>query len=169
MKYFEAMVDQRMSYKYQIQSMDWQGEDEACFGMAYFKGHEEDLPDFFIYDKLFFVSAELKQVIEMYTNQVQFKLVMLNNIELKIQKEYYTIEAPRIDALGEHMTYLKNGWIDTMSFDCQKIADIKVFHLENIKANAFTPVHLFVDLDLVESILRRALWGVYFQEIVTEV
>lgn len=168
MKYFEIVVDERVHYQYQIQQIAWHKENEQQFGVGYFKGEEEEVPDFIIFDKKILVSNALKQVMEMYDDLTQFTLVVLSNLELKVQKEYYMVEAVHVEALSEKTTYLKNGWIDTMYFSAQKVADYKVFHLQDEKANAFTPIHLFMDLDIVESILRRALWGMCFKEILLE-
>lgn len=167
-KYFEVVVDGRVSYHYQIKHIEWEKDDEKQLGIGYFIGKEEEIPDFIIYEKKILLSQPLKQVIEMYSDAVQFILVVLNNLELRIQKEYYMIEAPYIEALSEKTTYLKNGWIDRMCFSYQKISDYEVFHLQNKKVNAFTPINIYMNLDIVESILRREIWGMQFVPVLVE-
>lgn len=168
MKCYEVVIDKRESYQYKIQRIDWEEDKEKKFGVGYFTGREDEVPDFIIYEKKILVSKCLKEVIDKYSESVKFILVVLNNLELQIQKEYYMLEIPYIDALSEKTTYLKNGWINQMYFSEQKIAEYEVFQLEDKYANAYTPIHIYMNLDIVESILRRELWGMQFVPVLVE-
>lgn len=52
--------------------------------MGYFKGKENDMFDFINYKKEFLVLLELKNVLEMYIDDVKFNLIIFNNMEVKI-------------------------------------------------------------------------------------
>lgn len=100
----------------------------------------------------------------MYTEEVNFKLLMLNNIETQAQKEYYWVEPLVIEGLGESSTYNKDNSVKEIVLSCLKVKDYKVFGLKELQLTQFSRPHIFVDLDIVESALRRGLWGMTFDE-----
>ena|GEM_PF-3055057 len=168
MKYFEILADSRIQYKYKIENLEWQENDGQTIGVGYFKGEEEDLPDFVNYKKQFLVSLELKNVLEMYTDEVNFKLLILNNLEEKSQKEYYSVEPLLVEGLGESTTYNRDGSAKEKVLSCKKLHDYKVFGIKELEPTQFSKPHIFVHLDIVESALRRELWGMTFEEMVVE-
>ncbi|BCZ47339.1 hypothetical protein psyc5s11_34060 [Clostridium gelidum] len=168
MKYFEMLEDPRIQYRYRIESLEWEEKEGKTFGIGYFKGDEESLPDFIIYKKHFLASLELKNVMEMYTDELKFSLVIFNNIELQMQKEYYSIEAPLVEGLGEQTTYHKDDSVDKKVLSHKKLQDYKVFRLKELEPTQFSRPHVFVDLDIVESALRRELWGIAFEKTLVE-
>ncbi|WP_252247507.1 hypothetical protein [Clostridium sp. ZBS4] len=173
MKYFEMIQDNRISYDYKIENLEWEKldtdeEEKEIVGIVSFKGKEESLPDFIAYKKHFFVSAALKKVMEMYSEDLKFNLVMFNNIESKIQKEYYDVESPLIEGLSDNSTYHKDHSVDKKIIKHEKVKDYPVFRLKEMETTQFSPKHIFVHLDIVESAIRRELWGMIFEEIQVE-
>lgn len=168
MKYFEILEDSRTMYKYEIEELEWQEIEGENIGSGYFKGKEEDMPDFIIYKKQFLVSLEFKNVLEMYTDDVNFRLLTFNNIEAQIQMEYYRVEPPLIEGLGKSTTYNKDNSVKERVLSYEKLKDYKVFGLKELQPTQFSRPHIFVHLDVVESALRRGLWGMNFEEMVVE-
>ncbi|WP_297422728.1 hypothetical protein [Clostridium sp.] len=168
MKYFEMLEDSRIQYNYKIENLEWQENDGQTIGVGYFRGEEEDLPDFINYKRLFLVSLELKKVLEMYTDEVNFKLLILNNLEKKAQKEYYCVEPLLVEGLGESTTYNKDGSVKEKVLSYKKLHDCRVFGIKELEPTQFSRPHIFVHLDIVESALRRDLWGMDFDEMVVE-
>lgn len=149
-----------MPQSFTIETLYFEGEGKRALGISYFKGEEESLPDYINYKDCFLVSVPLKNVINMYTAKVHFKPVILINIELMIQKEYYLMEAPEADGLSKETTYFKNGWIDQIVLSTSKIKGLQLFKLKDVKHSP-----LYIYLDCVESILRRDIWGMTFEEV----
>lgn len=164
MKYFEMLTDSRIQYRYKIENLQWEEIDGKNVGIGYFTGEEEALPDFISYKKLFLVSLQLKNVLEMYTDEIEFNPVMLNNIEAKAQKEYYSVELILVEGLDESSTYNKDNSIKEKVLSHKKLQDYKVFGLKELEPTQFSRPHIFVHLDIVESALRRELWGMTFEE-----
>lgn len=168
MKYFEMLEDSRIIYKYKIEELEWQEIDGESIGTGYFNGKEDDMPDFISYKKEFLVSLELKNVLEMYTDDVKFNLITFNNIETQAQKEYYSVEPQVIEGLGESTIYNKDNTVKERVLSYEKVKEYKVFGLKELELTKFSRPHIFVHLDIVESALRRDLWGMSFEEMVVE-
>ncbi|CUU48318.1 hypothetical protein [Clostridium beijerinckii] len=168
MKYFEILEDSRILYKYKIEDLEWQQIEGEIIGTGYFKGNEDNMPDFINYKKEFLVSLELKAVLEMYTDDVKSNLITFNNIETKAQKEYYSVEPPLVEGLGESTTYNKDNTVKERVLSHKKLQNYKVFGLKELVPTKFSRPHIFVHLDIVESALRRGLWGINFDEMVVE-
>lgn len=166
MKYFEMKQDLRIKYTYSIKNLEWKETQGENVGTAYFTGNEESLPDFIEYKKNFFVSSELKKVINMYTDEVSFDLVIFNNIEEMLQREYYKLEAEPIFGLHEDTTYNKDGSVNKKVLSYKKLKDYEIFRLKELEPTQFSKHHIFVHLDIVESSLRRKLWGMIFEKTV---
>ena len=167
MRIYEIIVDHRINYLYKIKEINWQEQNEEKFGIGCFTQANE-LPDFFVFQKQFLVSKALKQVIEMYTDEVEFVLVVFSNLEAKEQKEYYKLEVPYIDALSPSTPLLKNGEIQEVILQEANIEDWEIFRIRQLEINSYSIPHLFVHLDIVESILRRPLWGMQFKKVRVE-
>ncbi|AGF57425.1 hypothetical protein B0P06_004276 [Clostridium saccharoperbutylacetonicum] len=168
MKYFEILEDLRVQYRYKIESLEWTQIEEESIGIVNFQGEEDMVPDFIVYKKQYLISAEFKKIIEMYTDEVSFKLVMFNNIKAQVQKEYYCVEPLVIEGLGGSSTYNKDNSVNKKVLSFTKVKDYKVFGLKELHLTQFSRPHIFVDLDIVESVLRRDLWGMVFEELSVE-
>lgn len=164
MKYFE-MIQENVESHYTLKDLKWCRSKDEDIGIIEFSGSCEYIPDFLSYKRYFFVSEELKKVLEMFSYELTFQLVVFNNLDMNEQKQYYSINIPVISGLDEETTYLKNGEVDHIVLNYEKIRDNQVFKLEEFEANQYSKQHLFVNLDIVESILRRELWGCEFKEV----
>ncbi|HEX3076039.1 MAG TPA: hypothetical protein VHQ24_04145 [Lachnospiraceae bacterium] len=165
MRFYEIVSDARHRYCYSIGDILWDTSNGEVFGMGTFEGEAESIPDLFIHWKEFYVSLELKKVLEMYTVDTTFRSVTLSNLKEAVQKQYYIVEAPEIEALGESTTYQFNGFVNQAVFDRTRIGDYQLFDLKAGKDTPYARKHLYANLDIVEGILRRRLWGMQFQEL----
>ena len=174
MKYFELVQDCRiLKYNYTIESfsleeVEEENGDKEDIGMVSFKGKKEELPDFILYKNNLLVSDELKKIMEMYSDDLNFTLVMFNNVPDEEQKVYYNIQVPLIYGLSENSTYYKDNTVDKKIIKHEKVRDYPVFRLKEVETTQFSAKHIFVNLDIVESILRRNLWGMIFEEVMVE-
>lgn len=164
MKYFE-IIQENIENRYIINDMRWLKSKDEDIGIIEFRGECDDIPDFLSYKRYFFVSEELKNTIEMFSYELTFQLVVFNNLEVNEQKQYYSINIPKIFGLDEKTTYLKNGEVDHIVLNYEKIKDNQIFKLEELEINKYSKQHIFLNLDIVESILRRELRGSEFKEV----
>lgn len=171
MKYFEVKECIEKS-KIKINDISWEeinsNNKKENVGLIYFEGKKEYLTDFFEHKKDTYVSKRLKDVIKMYTDNIKFNLVMLNNIEEKISEEYYRMDVPKIEGLHETTTFFKDNTVDVKVIDNNKVKVYPIFSLKELEKTKFSPKHIFVSLDIVESILRRELLGMAFNEVLVE-
>lgn len=165
MRYYEIVQDKRHRYQYCVGEIVWDTNNEEQYGMGNFEGDVESIPDFFIHRNEFYVSLEMKKILEMYTMDTTFRSITLNNLIEAAQKQYYIVEAPKIIALGESTTYLKNGWVDQAVFHRTSIGDYQLFDIKTKVDNPYSMKHLYANLDIVESMIRRKLWGMVFKEL----
>lgn len=66
-----------------------------------------------------------------------------------------------LDALSDKAIFFKNGWIDKIVLDADKIGDYNIFQIK-----AGVDYYFIVSLDVVESMLKRGLFvGIKFEEV----
>lgn len=117
-------------------------------------------PDYFQAPVLI-VSDELHNIFKMHENTIIYKIVVFSNLKLKTQKVYRLVLPELIDGLSDKTTYLKNGWIDKIVLDADKIGEYNIFQ---VKAGG--DYYFIVSLDVLESMLKRGKFmGIKFSEI----
>ena len=77
----------------------------------------------------------------MFSYELTFQLVVFNNLDMNEQKQYYSINIPVISGLDEETTYLKNGEVDHIVLNYEKIRDNQVFKLEELEINQYSKQH----------------------------
>lgn len=106
------------------------------------------------------VSNDLYKIFNMYENSIIYKLVFFTDLKNKIQKVYRLVLPSTLDALSKKTTYLKNGWVDKIVLDKNKIGDYKIFRIK-----AGVEYYFIVSLDVAESILKRKFIGIKFEKV----
>lgn len=122
----------------------------------------ECAPDF-IKSPVYMVSDVVKKVIELYEDEVAFKKIILIHKEEERQLVYHHLLLKEVGALHEKTVYYPNGMEKHMVLDQEKIGDKKAFLLADSLRKS--PV---VRQDVAESLLRRHVIGIRFQEVEVE-
>jgi hypothetical protein len=126
----------------------------------YVQGKEDHVyPDFF-QTPVYMVSEKIKNILELYDEELIFKTVLLTNLEAKTQELYYHMVTDHIEGLSDQTTFHKNGLENKIVLDFEKVKDQRVFQLKDSKKH-----NLFMRLDVVESLLRRNVIGLIFEEV----
>lgn len=100
------------------------------------------------------------KVINMYEDDLVSKKIVMIHKEEERQLTYYNLLLREIGALHEDTEYYPNGMVKRMVLSRDKIGDHKAFLLEDSKIKL--PV---VSQEVAESLLRRHVMGVTFNEI----
>ncbi|MCL1989319.1 MAG: hypothetical protein FWG67_00350 [Defluviitaleaceae bacterium] len=108
---------------------------------------------------LYLVSEKVKEVIEAYEHRVIFKPVILANIEHRIQKRYHLMMVDQIDAIAKETTYRLDK-ITKLVIDESKTEGRGIFEISTSKDH-----YLIVKLNVMESMLRRDVQGLDWEEI----
>lgn len=107
------------------------------------------------------ISERLYTVFQWYENTIIYKTCMLVNSDADKRENYRVCILDVLQALSEKTTYLKNGWVDKIVLDSQKIGDYNIFFVK-----AGVDHYLIVSMDVVESMLKREiLFGIKFDEV----
>jgi hypothetical protein len=108
------------------------------------------------------VSDAVKQVMAAYQNKVIFRHVHLFGVFGKepLSMTYWIGAYPRVKCLSDRSEYFPNGMLKKPAPDSEKIPDCAFFTYEETQSP-----HLVMRMDLVESLLRRELTGLKFEEI----
>ncbi|RKI77002.1 hypothetical protein D7V90_19980 [bacterium 1xD42-87] len=114
----------------------------------------------FIKSPVYMVSEMVFDVIDMYEDDLlRRKIVMIHKEEGR-QLVYYHLLLREMEMTHELTEYYPNGMEKRLVLDSGKIAHHKAFLLADSKVKL--PV---VSLEVVESLLRRGVTGVTFQEV----
>lgn len=119
----------------------------------------EEAPDF-IQSPVQMVSLMMKSVLDMYEDELIFKKVALINKEKKSEMVYYQVLMDEIEGLSNTVERYPNNTEKKIVLDNKKIGAHKVFMLADSRMK--DPI---VSLEVVESMLRRHVTGVLFQEV----
>jgi len=117
-----------------------------------------------IEEPVYMISDMVKKVICMYTDEVVWKTAVLLDHGLKQQNIYWLPLVDKIDCLSEKATFKKDGYIENLIINNEKIGNNKIFRIAGIKEKI-----LVINLDIVESVLRRFPDGMKIKEIESEV
>ncbi|WP_294354440.1 hypothetical protein [uncultured Clostridium sp.] len=170
MRYFILKQDRNLQNSIEIkgfnnsQKMVLLKEDENKYRDATnvpINGDKDSIFPSFIQAPVLLVEDALHKVFKMYENTVIYKIAVFTNVELRKQKVYRLVLTDIVDALDERTTYLKNGWVDKLVLNREKIGDYNVFQVK-----AGVDYYFIVSLDVVESMLKRDLFtGIKFEEV----
>lgn len=106
------------------------------------------------------VEQEVQKVITMYDDTVIFKSVAIINKKENTQESYKVMLLDRIDCLHEMTEYRKDQSIQKIVLDSKKIGKLKIFQIQGTKRK-----DIIIAMDIVESLLRRHVLGIRYEEI----
>jgi len=170
MRFFIMRQDKSLTDVIQFRDFDICGqrhifykEDAASlndFTMLYLNKESGEIVPDFIQSPVHLVSDTVKQVLNMYEDDMEFRTVILCNSEEESMFKYYNLLLERLDVISDQAEFYPNGSIKRFMLDLERIGEHKVFMLND---NRFS--HPFVSLEVAESLLRRHVMGITFQEV----
>lgn len=170
MKYFILKQDRNLENAIEIegfnnsQKMTLLKEDEDKYKDSTnvpVKGNENSIYPDLIQAPVLLISDELHKLFKLYENTIVYKIAVFSYIEMETQKVYRLVLPELLDALSDKAIYFKNGWIDKIVLDSNKIGDYNIFQIK-----AGVDYYFIVSLDVVESMLKRGVFtGIKFEEV----
>ena len=128
--------------------------------VLYLSGNGKEIRPDLIQNPVTMCSYRLKDILEAYEDEVAFKDVVMIHKEHALQYHYVHVLMEPIDALSERTEWYPNGTIKKIVLDAEKIGEHHLFLLDGRYRK--DPV---VSLPLAESLLRRDITGVCFEEV----
>lgn len=122
----------------------------------------ETAPDY-IQFPVHMVSDTVKNVLDMYEDDMVFRTIVITSKENEMLKVYHHLLLERLDMFSEQTEFYPNGSIKRLVLDAKKIGEHKVFMLNDKR---FT--NPYVSLEVVESLLRRGVVGIIWKEVEVE-
>lgn len=117
----------------------------------------------FIQSPVYMVSDMVRKVLDMYEDDLIFKKVALINKEKGTEIVYHQVLMDEIEALSESVERYPDQTEKKIILSPDKIKEHKVFMLADSRMK--DPI---VNLDVIESLLKRNPIGIIFQEIEVE-
>ncbi len=131
--------------------------------VLYLSGSGKEARPDFIQRPVNMFSFRLKDLLEAYEPSLIFKDVILIHKENSIQYNYVQTLIEQLDVISEKTEYYPNQTPKRLILDSQKIAYHHLFILNGIYRK--DPI---VSLPLAESLLRRKITGICFEEVEVE-
>ena len=116
-----------------------------------------------IADPTLMVSPSLKKVLMMYNDDIEAKSVKAfpTDANIDVSPEYWILNVPEVDCLNkDEVEIYPNGAVKELILERNYINDEDVFKVKGTLEN-----FVIVSLPVVESILRRKMYGVAFREV----
>lgn len=128
--------------------------------VLYLKNNSGETAQDFFRNPVNMITERTKRVFAMYEPTIIFKKIVMINKKKQSQLVYYLPLIYKVDALADCIERYPNGQEKKIILDHGKIGEHKIFLLKNSMVKK-----IIVKIDVVESLLRRKLLGVTFQEI----
>ncbi len=128
--------------------------------VLYLSGSGKEVRPDFIQNPVTMCSYDLKDILEAYEDEVAFKDVIMIHKECSLQYNYVQVLMEPIEALSEKSEWYPNGTIKKIVLDMKRIGEHHLFVLAGKYRK--DPI---VSLPLAESLLRRDITGVCFEEV----
>lgn len=170
MRYFKMKQDFNLPYSFKLRDFEMNGKHQTFYKaeadqlkestVLYVMGNGDEAYSDLIQNPVYMASALVQHVLDLYEDDLIFKKVILINKEAQTQAVYYHVLTEHIEALSDRTPFYPDGREKKVILDSQKIGDHKVFQLKDSKAT-----HLYVSLEVVESLLRRNVQGIIFEEV----
>lgn len=109
---------------------------------------------------LYMVSETISHVVTMYDPSVITKRVSLVNREKKTLRKYQLLLLEPIDCLHESSEFYPDKTVKRFILDKEKVKGQEIFQVAGVDR-----MDVIVSLNIAESVLRRDVFGVQFQEI----
>lgn len=125
--------------------------------------HQQEIPDILAHPT-YMVSDELRKILHMYDENISFKAVQVFPDQKKYVKEaaktYWIYDCVMENCLHPDTVILPNGTMEQIILDKRKIRGRDIFRLQRTLENK-----IVVSLAVVESILRRNLYGIGIEKL----
>ncbi len=130
--------------------------------VAYYRYSDDvEVPDILM-EPTMMVSKDLRSVLSLYNPEIKAKSVKMFAVEeeISLAPEYWVLSIPEVYCLSDEVEVLPNGAVEKLILQRNAIGKEDVFKVEGTLEN-----YVIVSTPVVESILRRKLYGVGFQEV----
>lgn len=155
-KYNPALYHYNMSYE----------EYEALpeLAVAYYSYHERIEFPVVIHEPVFMVSGTLKKLLKLYDNELVFRGLhayddRLDEKNVQMQS-YWAIGVKEYECIHPDVKFYPNGGMEKLILKRENIPKKDIFKVAGIREE-----RIIVSEAVVESILRRHMYGVEFEEI----
>ncbi len=148
------------TYKHNISAEEFQKVPEG-FVAYYLFTDDLEITDILMEPTLM-VSPKLKKVLTLYNNKIESKSVKLfaTDESINIAPEYWVLNVPELQCLSDEVVFQPNGTVEKLILNRNDIHSHDVFKVQGTLES-----FIIVSTAVVESILRRKLYGVGFQEV----
>lgn len=123
------------------------------------KKRGETIPDF-IQSPVHMISDTVKQVFDMYEDDMVFRTIVIADLEAKSMMKYHHLLLERLDMFSDQTEFYSNGTVKRLVLDREKIGEHKVFMLNDERFS-----YPFISLEAAESLLRRQVIGIVMKEV----
>lgn len=117
----------------------------------------------FIEKPIALLSDPIKKLVEKYEPQLPFKSVVLMDMPKLSQVLYWLIIPPKLACLSAQTEFHRDGTLKKLVIDEALAAPYTIFKIEGIRED-----YLIINIELAESLLRRAFRGVRLVKVQTE-
>lgn len=173
MRYFFIKQDITLSKSIQYRDFDITGGSQLFLQsdserlndvtVLYLAGSGREVKSDFLQRPVTMFSGRLKDILNAYEPSLIFKEVILIHKENSIQFHYNHVLIQQLDAVSAATEYYPNQMPKKLVLDSKKIGNHPIFLLEGHHKK--DPV---ISLPLVESLLRRKVTGICFEEVEVE-
>lgn len=170
MRYFFMMQDTKLSNSIQYRDFDIKKGNHLFLTsdserlndvtVLYLAGDGKEARPDFIQHPVNMFSYRIKDILSAYEPTLIFKDVILIHKENSIQYNYVHTLIEQVDAVSEMTEYYPNQMPKRLVLDSRKIAHHNLFLPDGIQRK--DPI---ASLPLVESLLRRKITGICFEEV----
>ena len=133
--------------------------DKSC-DVFYLSGDPEGTKPDFIEEPVMMMAGYLKKIVDLYQDGVGFENAVLIHHQRNLQFPYVKINIPSIDAISDLTEYYPNQMFKRLVFSRRKIGDHQFFMVSDRRIK-----HPIVSLSVAESLLRRKVKGIAFEEV----
>lgn len=155
-KYNPTLYHYNMSYE--------EYEKVPKLAVAYYKHYENTEFPGIIKEPVFMISNELKKLVLLYDEEILCRGLQIYDDRLEesnIQSHlYWTMGVKEYDCIHDEVRFLPNGSLDKLILDKKKIPQKDIF-----KVSGIFEERIIVSEAVVESILRRYIYGIDFEEV----
>lgn len=109
------------------------------------------------------VSDALKELLTKYEDNLDFTAIVFTDVKKGTQRVYWLMDIMTKNCISQETTYYPNGQMKELVIDSQKVELDCIFQVES-KMESYT----IVNLEVAESMLRRAFLGIELQRVKLE-
>lgn len=127
---------------------------------VFVEGHADSVYPDYIGKPVVLVADELKKVLERHDPELACKCAVLSDPKNSMQKIYWLLLLPRVDCLSDRSVFDKTGAVKRIVIDRAKANGHAVFRVQGLLEK-----HVFINLDVAESLLRKELLGIKLEKV----